>query len=51
MTSDDGLSLLNTDSPARNKGITLDSPADKDIAGVSRPQGSAYDLGAYEFIE
>ena len=40
---------LLTDSPAKDTGITLASvPTDKD--GVSRPQGPAYDIGAYEFV-
>jgi hypothetical protein len=39
---------LQSGSPAINAGTTLSAvPDDKD--GVSRPQGAAYDIGAYEF--
>jgi hypothetical protein len=34
---------------AIDQGMTLGSPYNVDILGVSRPQGAAYDIGAYEF--
>ncbi|KKT16096.1 MAG: Alpha-1,3-galactosidase A, partial [Parcubacteria group bacterium GW2011_GWB1_43_6] len=40
---------LQSTSPAINAGATLGAPYDKDFVGVSRPQGSAYDIGAYEY--
>ena len=39
---------LRPDSPARDKGMTLQA-VPVDFAGTVRPQGSAYDIGAYEF--
>jgi len=41
---------LQSGSPARNNGATL-TQATPDIVGTVRPQGGAYDPGAYEFIE
>ena len=49
MTMDDGLRLI-CGSPAINTGITEGGNAARDISGVSRPQGSAYDKGAYEYV-
>ena len=40
---------LQASSPAIDKG-TVDSRLKVDLAGVSRPQGAAYDIGAYEFV-
>jgi parallel beta-helix repeat protein len=40
---------LQTTSPAINAGTSL-STVTTDFAGVSRPQGSAYDEGAYEYV-
>ena len=37
-------------STAINAGATLGSPYNTDILSVVRPQGAAYDMGAYEFI-
>ena len=37
-------------SPAIDAGLNLGSPYNFDIAGVSRPQGSSYDIGAYEIV-
>jgi parallel beta-helix repeat protein len=37
-------------SPAINAGATLGSPYDWCAGGVSRPQGEAYDCGAYEVV-
>jgi len=39
---------LKKDSPAIDKGWSLDAP-DDDFDGNPRPQGSAYDIGAFEF--
>jgi len=39
---------LKSTSPAVNKGSATSAPA-LDIAGVARPRGGAYDIGAYEF--
>lgn len=33
----------------RDKGVALDSEYATDILGVSRPQGAAWDIGAYEY--
>jgi len=41
---------LQASSPARNRGQTLSSVA-FDYDHIARPQGSAYDIGAYEYIE
>lgn len=41
---------LQQGSPAINEGVTIGGITD-DIAGTGRPQGSAYEIGAYEFIE
>jgi hypothetical protein len=48
--NDSGLELTGN-SNAKDAGATLDSPYDVDIAGVSRPQGAVYDIGAYEYME
>jgi len=37
-------------SPARNAGISLAEVAN-DFDGTNRPQGSGYDIGAYEYLE
>jgi hypothetical protein len=39
---------LQSTSPAINKGIATNAPS-TDFDGVSRPQGGAYDIGAYEY--
>ena len=39
---------LQSNSPAIDKGTSLTSPYDTDKDGVSRPQGSGWDMGAYE---
>ena len=41
---------LKSGSPAIDKGISIGSFSD-DYAGISRPQGSAWDIGAYEYVE
>lgn len=40
---------LEAGSPARDKGVTLGSPYNIDYLGISRPQGTTYDIGAYEY--
>jgi parallel beta-helix repeat protein len=40
---------LTAGSPAIDQGFTLGAPYNVDADGVSRPQGAAYDIGAYEF--
>jgi parallel beta-helix repeat protein len=40
--------LLHSDSPAIDKGLTLTQVTD-DYAGVRRPQGAGYDIGAVEY--
>jgi len=40
---------LQAGSAAINQGVTLGSPWNVDYAGTARPQGGAYDMGAYEF--
>lgn len=40
---------LQSGSPAIDKGMTL-SHVTKDFAGVIRPQGPAYDIGAFEYV-
>ena len=42
--------LKSTASGAIDQGFTLGAPYNVDFAGTARPQGSAYDIGAYEFI-
>lgn len=46
MTADDGL-RLQVGSPALDNGTATGAPA-TDIRGAARPQGSGYDMGAYE---
>ena len=41
---------LQSTSPAINAGVTI-STVTKDFLGILRPQGSAYDIGAYEYVE
>lgn len=41
---------LKAGSPAIDKGADLSSLFNIDYAGVSRPQGSAWDIGAYEYV-
>jgi hypothetical protein len=40
---------LESDSPCIDEGDTLGSPYDEDYLGVSRPVGTYYDIGAYEY--
>ena len=40
---------ISTSSTAYDNGATLGSPYNVDYLGVARPQGSAYDIGAYEY--
>lgn len=42
---------LSQGSPAINAGTALPGVVDKDIRGVSRPRGSGWDIGAYEYGE
>ena len=41
---------LQANSPARDKGMTLPIVT-HDLDSIARPQGGAYDIGAYEYIE
>jgi len=41
---------LSLNSPAINNGTSLPSSFATDILGVSRPQGSAWDIGTYEYV-
>ena len=47
---DDGDLHLQEGSAAIDAGMTLDNVT-ADIAGVERPQGTAYDIGAYEYVD
>jgi hypothetical protein len=38
---------LQSSSPAKDAGVTISTLLD-DLDGVTRPQGSAFDVGAYE---
>jgi len=40
---------LQANSPAKETGISLASKFNTDKAGINRPQGSAWDIGAYEY--
>jgi hypothetical protein len=44
------LHLASTDTVAKDAGISLSSYFTDDKDGVSRPQGSAWDIGAYEYV-
>ncbi|MHC4714982.1 MAG: choice-of-anchor Q domain-containing protein, partial [Planctomycetota bacterium] len=41
---------LKSTSPAKDAGTTRSEVTD-DIVGTARPQGSAYDMGCYEYVE
>ncbi len=41
---------LQASSPAKDKGVTI-SNLTTDFDGIHRPQGSAYDIGAYEYFQ
>ena len=38
-----------TNSPAIDRGVTLAAAVPQDMDGIARPQGPAWDIGAYEF--
>ena len=42
--------LAAEDTVAKDRGMDLSSEFDDDLLGVSRPQGSAWDIGAYELV-
>lgn len=42
--------LKSTESTFIDQGTSLGSPYDADKGGVARPQGSAWDIGAYEYV-
>ncbi|HEY8505387.1 MAG TPA: FG-GAP-like repeat-containing protein [Gemmataceae bacterium] len=48
LNPDAGDFRLRADSPARDRGTSGSAPA-ADLAGVSRPQGPGFDIGAYEY--
>ena len=48
-TFDDGYRVLGS-SPAINAGIPLNGVVDRDIFGSSRPYGSGWDIGAFEYV-
>ncbi len=41
---------LQNNSPAIDAGVSLPGVVDEDILAVSRPQGSGWDIGAYEYV-
>ena len=41
---------LTASSPAIDAGLDMGSPFNVDVEGVSRPQGAAWDIGAYEYV-
>jgi hypothetical protein len=41
---------LKAGTPAIDRGANMGSPYSSDFDGISRPQGSAWDMGAYEFV-
>jgi hypothetical protein len=41
---------LQSTSPAIDAGVTLETPYNFDRDGVYRPQGTAWDIGAYEYV-
>lgn len=47
--TDDSSCLLNINSPAINKGVSLPLVQD-DIDGITRPQSGAFDIGAHEYL-
>ena len=42
---------LQSSSPAKDAGVSLSSYLSTDKNGISRPQGSAWDIGAYEYVQ
>lgn len=40
---------LNSDSPCINAGVNLSGTVDDDYDGISRPKGTDWDMGAYEY--
>jgi hypothetical protein len=49
-TLNNDLHLSTTDTVAKGQGAILSSPFNVDKDGISRPQSSAWDIGAYTFI-
>lgn len=49
LTRDTSDFSLQSVSPCRDEGVTAGAPA-TDYAGISRPQNSVFDIGAYEFV-
>lgn len=47
---DSNYHFLSATSPGVNTGTDLSSIFTRDISGISRPQGSAWDIGAYEYV-
>jgi hypothetical protein len=48
-TINDNYSLLKN-SPAIDAGLDLSAPFNIDLDGITRPQGAAFDIGAYEIV-
>lgn len=42
--------LASNDTVAINQGVNLSAYFTSDIGGISRPQGAAWDIGAYEYV-
>ncbi len=50
-TATNDLRLGASDTAAKDKGVDLGSPYNTDKLGTLRPQGSGWDIGAYEYVQ